>query len=65
MSAKEFLIDTLIDDDINTFCHEYDTQGCTARIRDMLFEGFGGYKNQDLETLIGVIIERDLIKGSE
>lgn len=61
MNTREHLINILIDDDIDTFCHEYDEQGDTSRLRDMLFDGFSGYKNQDIESLIQEIIERDLI----
>ena len=63
MNPKDYLINALIDNDINTFCHEYDEQGDTSRIREMLYEGFGGYKNQDIETLLQEVIERDMIKG--
>ena len=65
MEPKTFLINALIDDDIDTFCHEYDEQGDTSRLRDMLFEGFSGYKNQTIEELVQELAERGLIGKGE
>ena len=53
-------IDTLVDDDLNSFLHMREECGDESVLAQMLFSGFKGYQNYTDEELETELVERDI-----
>ena len=57
---RDNAIETLVDDDINSFMHMREECGDESVLAEMLYSGFKGYQNYSDEQLEVELKERDI-----
>jgi len=57
---RDNAIDTLVNDDLNSFMHMREECGDESVLTQMLYSGFKGYQNYTDEELETELIERDI-----
>jgi len=57
---RDNAIDTLVNDDLNSFMHMREECGDESVLAQMLYSGFKGYQNYTDEELETELIERDI-----
>ena len=57
---RDNAIDTLVNDDLNSFMHMREECGDESVLAQMLYSGFKGYQNYTDEALEQELVERDI-----
>jgi hypothetical protein len=60
MWNRDLAIDTIINDDLNSFFTSKDQYDDDSTLAEMLLSGFKGYQNYTDEQLMQELIERDI-----